>query len=103
MNDLIVQSLTEVAEALLKLSKVLSADTEGAQPFSGETTSGKESAPVAPRLEDVRAVLADISRKGKTAEMKALLAQFGAAKLSDIPVERYDELLIAAKKVEPDA
>ena len=52
-----------------------------------------------PKLEDVRAVLADISRTGKTAEMKALLTKFGATKLSDIPAERYPELLSAAEAI----
>ena len=51
-----------------------------------------------PSLEDVRKVLADISRSGKTAEMKALLEQFGAQKLSDIAPEKYSALLAAAKE-----
>ena len=52
-----------------------------------------------PKLEDVRAVLADISRNGKTAEMKALLTKFGATKLSDIPTDKYPELLMAAEAI----
>ena len=51
------------------------------------------------KLEDVRAVLADISRAGKTAEMKELLSRFGASKLSDIPEDKYPELLTEAKKI----
>ena len=53
-----------------------------------------------PKLEDVRAVLAEISRKGKTAEMKALLSKFGATKLSDINPSDYPALLSAAKEVQ---
>ena len=51
-----------------------------------------------PSLEDVRKVLAEISRSGKTAEMKALLEQFGAQKLSDIAPEKYSALLAAARE-----
>lgn len=51
------------------------------------------------RLEDVRAVLSEISRSGHTAEMKALLAKHGAKKLSDIPKEDYEQLLAEAEEV----
>ncbi len=52
-----------------------------------------------PKLEDVRKVLAEISRSGKTTEMKALLEKFGAAKLSDIAPEKYAALLAAAEEL----
>ena len=52
-----------------------------------------------PKLEDVRKVLAEISRSGKTAEMKSLLEKFGASKLSDVEPEKYSELLEAAKEL----
>ena len=52
-----------------------------------------------PKLEDVRKVLAEISRSGKTAEMKALLERFGATKLADIAPEKYSALLAAAEEI----
>jgi len=51
------------------------------------------------KLEDVRTVLAEISRSGKTTEMKALLGKFGASRLSDVKPEDYADLLEAAKEV----
>jgi hypothetical protein len=45
------------------------------------------------KLEDVRAVLAEKSRSGKQAEVKALLAKYGVVKLSDISQEHYADLL----------
>ena len=45
-----------------------------------------------PKLEDVRAVLADMSRKGHTAEIRALLQKYGAAKLGVDPAN-YSALL----------
>ena len=48
-------------------------------------------------LEDVRAVLAEKSRQGLTAEVRALLQQFGADKLSEVDPARYSDLLKAAE------
>ena len=50
-----------------------------------------------PALEQVRAVLADKSRRGYTAEVKALLRQHGADKLSDIAPAEYEALLTEAE------
>ena len=44
-------------------------------------------------LEEVRAVLAEKSRAGKTAEVKGLLTKFGVNKLSELDASKYDELL----------
>lgn len=44
-------------------------------------------------LEEVRAVLAEKSRLGKTTEVKALLTRFGVNKLSELDASKYDELL----------
>lgn len=44
-------------------------------------------------LEEVRAKLAGLNKAGKRAEVKELLASFGAVKLSDVPAEKYGELM----------
>lgn len=44
-------------------------------------------------LEDVRAVCADKSRKGFTADVKAILTKHGADKLSDVNPTEYKALL----------
>ena len=43
--------------------------------------------------EEVRKVLAEMSKRGKTAEVKALLEKYGAAKLSEVKPENYAALL----------
>ena len=48
-------------------------------------------------LEQVRAVLADKSREGHTAEIRALLQKYGAAKLSQIDPAHYKALLADAE------
>jgi len=50
-------------------------------------------------LEQLRGLLADVSRNGKTAAVKELLGKFGANKLSEIPPERYAELLRDAEGI----
>lgn len=44
-------------------------------------------------FEQVRVKLAEVSQKGKQKELKDLITSFGAEKLSDIPEEKYAELL----------
>ena len=46
---------------------------------------------------EVRSRLAEIAKAGKTDAVKALLRDFGAEKLTDVPAERYAELLAAAE------
>ena len=48
-------------------------------------------------LEQVRAVLADKSRQGHTAEIRSLLQKYGAAKLSQIDPAHYKALLADAE------
>lgn len=45
------------------------------------------------KMEDVRAVLAEKSRTGHTAEVRALLQKYGAAKLSAVDPKHYEALL----------
>lgn len=61
-----------------------------------------EETPVSPpepelTLEQVRAVLADKSRQGHTAEIRALLQKYGASKLSQIDPTHYKALLAEAE------
>ena len=44
-------------------------------------------------LQEVRGTLTRLSKNGKQAEVKALIKKFGATKLTEIPKEKYGELL----------
>ncbi len=79
------KGLRECADALEKLLSELP-DAEAAP--KKEPTAEK---PLA--LEDVRSVLAEKSRAGHTAEVKALLIKYGAEKLSGIDPKNYQALL----------
>jgi len=50
-------------------------------------------------IEAIRLKLAELVQAGKQAEVKQLLESFGAAKLSDVPPERYGELLAKAGEI----
>lgn len=62
------------------------------QQFGEKSTAPTDPNPT-PTLEQVRAVLADKSRRGYTADVKALLRQHGADKLSEIAPSEYEALL----------
>ena len=64
------------------------------------TTEPAEEAPMTEpvlTLEEVRAVLAEKSRKGHTAEIRSLLQKYGADKLSKIDPSNYKALLADAE------
>ncbi len=50
-----------------------------------------------PTLVEVRAVLAEISRSGKTAAVKAIIAAHGCSKLSEVPEAEYAQVLKEAE------
>lgn len=53
-------------------------------------------------LEELRAVLADLSRKGFTDDVKELIKSYGANKLSEIEPSRYSDLIKNAKVIGHD-
>ena len=83
--------ITDVANWLTEMfSTTVSVD----EAQEGEPVSPPEPALT---LEQVRAVLADKSRKGHTAEIRALLQKYGAAKLSGIDPVHYEALVAEAE------
>lgn len=67
---------------------------------SEATKDEKKSEPeVTYTLEEVRSKLADLSRAGKQAQVKALLGEFGANKLSEVKEEDYAALMKKAEEL----
>lgn len=50
-------------------------------------------------LEDVRKVLAGLSRDGFTAEVRGILKKYGASKLSEVSPDDYESILEDAKGI----
>ena len=84
-----IQELRNAAAAINDAADWLS------RQFSGESEEAEPTPAKKPqlKLEDVRAVLADMSRKGHTAEIRALLLKYGTAKLSGVDPANYSALL----------
>ena len=106
MNEVIV-TIRKIGEGFMILADQLeriipTAETETT--MQAEDVEKKEPAPTEKtepsiKLEDVRAVLADISRTGKTAEMKGLLSKFGASRLSELDPTCYEAVLAEAEAI----
>lgn len=91
--DATIRELRDIAFSINSIANWLT----GA--FSGDTD---EEAPVevkepALTLEQVRAILAEKSRSGFTAQVRDLLLKYGAKKLSEIDPENYKALVADAE------
>ena len=103
-------SLAEMAQTIEELRTAAASINAAAdwlyQQFSGddkeaqvtEAPTKKEPKPEL-KLEDVRAVLAEKSRAGHTAVVRALLKKYGAAKLSEINPANYEALMKDAEVI----
>lgn len=92
----IVIELRNEAESLTKIADFL--EREIVAPFAeGVSPETEEAEPL--RLEDVRAVLAELSRAGKTKDVRAKLDELGAKRLSEVDPARYPQLMAWAKEV----
>lgn len=81
-------TINDVADTLAEVFSTESAD---------EAPDAAAPAEPALTLEQVRAVLANKSRQGHTAEIRALLQKYGAAKLSGIDPIHYTALVSEAE------
>ena len=88
--DTTIKDLRNAAAAINGIADTL------AEMFS---TVSADEAPAAPALtlEQVRAVLADKSRAGHTAEIRVLLQKYGASRLSGVDPASYEALLADAE------
>ena len=92
--ELAIKDLRSAAATINEVANTL------ADMFSTTADEAPDAAtPAEPQLtlEQVRAVLADKSRMGFTAEIRALLQKYGAAKLSGIDPAHYKPLVADAE------
>ena len=97
MNDM-AQAIEELRSAAAAINDIANWLTEA---FSGDpeaeaapapAPAAKEPEPVL-AFEDVRAILADKSRVGFTAQIRELLQKYGASKLSEVDPAHYKALI----------
>ena len=95
------KGLLQIAEGFAMVAegyrKMASEGMEIPKDIQKEEKPEKSSTPEKKISTEVRAVMAEKSRAGKTQEIKQLLKEFGADKLSSVPEERYDELMKRAE------
>ena len=94
--DAAIRDLRNAAATISDVANTLAEMFSGA-PHTEDTQKTEPSAEPALTLEQVRAVLADKSRQGHTAEIRALLQKYGAAKLSGIDPIHYTALVAEAE------
>lgn len=98
-----MSKMSEMAATIEDLRSAAAAINEAAnwlaEQFSGEESSPEKTVPAEPvlTLEAVRAVLADKSRAGFTAQIRSLLQKYGADKLSSVDPANYKALLTDAE------
>lgn len=85
--DLTIKELRDAAAAISSAADWL------AEQFSDTQRQAAPKQEPELKLEDVRAVLANMSRKGHTAEIRDLLKKYGAEKLSGVDPANYKALL----------
>lgn len=115
--DLLLKEIDEHASALIEATKDLRAMFSSPEPNEEDGLTNtyetdesleakkeyeknhpvKEESKIA--LEDVRARLAQLSRDGKTAQVKALIQKYGANKLSEVNPDDYEALLLDAEVI----
>ena len=86
--DMVIKDLRSASATILEVADTLA-----------EMFGGKAEEEVAPTLEAVRAVFAEKSRTGHTAEVRSLLEKYGATKLSQIDPANYKALLADAEVI----
>ena len=84
--------LTALADSVRALCASL-ADSPQEEPKPQPATKKKQTIP----LEKVRGVLAEKSRDGYTAEVRAIIQSFGAERLSEIDPANYEAVLTKAE------
>lgn len=99
---MIEQALERNTEAVLRLVSLLEAGAKVEacvpSPTKAETSVDvvPEDAQVAATvitLPDLRAALESLSHSGKTKEAKAIIKHFGVARLPEVPIEQWPEMM----------
>jgi hypothetical protein len=96
----VVEDLRSLADSIETLSKSLT-DTNATDVEEVRKPETSQEEKTAPKItfEDTRAILAVLTRQGKQEKVKELITKYGAKKLSDVPEDKYQELLDEARKI----
>lgn len=93
----LITDLNNLSETIKEIAEVLESNEDAS--VKKKPTSAKKKKVKTVTLEEVRAVLADKSQDGLTAQVRELLKKHGAAKLSEIDPTKYSVLLKEAEEL----
>jgi len=95
----VVTDLRSLADSLQAVADAMAGNepVNASQPETPTQVPTQEPEEKTVTLEQVRAVLAEKSHDGFTAEVRALLEKYGASKLSQINPSKYADLLVEAE------
>ena len=94
-NEPIPYTLTE--EGIKAVEGEVETQPEPEEPKEEETPTSENLPQYT--LEQVRAKLASLAQSGKQKEVKELIASFGVKKLTDIPEDKYPEVMEKAEDI----
>lgn len=99
VNDMrsLADSIQAVCDAIAsdEPTEMSQAETPSAVPEEAEKSKAEKQPEIT--LEQVRSILADKSRSGKTAEVRAIIQKYGADRLSGIDPKDYPAVLADAE------
>ena len=94
LDKQLAKLITELEKLRVELAKLGKDEPEAKE----ESKNAVDLAPLT--LSEVRTRLADLSRKGFTAQIRELLAKFGATRLSEVDPKHYAEIMDRAVEIE---
>lgn len=97
----VVQDMRSLADSLQTIADSLQGNTPEQPSTAQQADHTEPPKPMVPKItiDQVRAVLAEKSGEGKTAQVKALLNKYDAGKLSGVKPEDYAALMEEARKL----
>lgn len=95
LDELLMKVVDDINRCRQELKSHLAPEAIVIESVTGPTV---ELVPIT--FEEVRTRLAELSRDGKTVEVRELIAKFGATKLSEVDPKNYPEIMDAAVEIE---
>lgn len=89
--------ILDAAKNFASLSKILEALASNMQEESDSSTGQSKNKAPEITLEKVRGILADKSRSGHTAEVRAIIQKYGADRLSKVDPKHYAAIIQEAE------
>lgn len=95
LDELLAKAVDDINKCRQELKSYLTPETKA---IEVATEPAVELVPIT--FEEVRTRLAELSRDGKTAQVRELIAKFGATKLSEVDKKHYPAILDAAVEID---